>query len=354
MADRIDRLRLKMRRAGLDGYWVVSHVNVRYLSGFTGHESTLLVTRERSFLITDFRYQEQAEEEADVDEVVIRGRGMAAEAGGLCRGLGKVGVTASNLAHADWMALRSAAPRVEVRPLKKGPVEGMRVTKSEAEIETIRRAVRVAEEALEACLERIKPGRTENWLAATLEYELRVRGAERAAFETICAVDARGSLPHAASGGQTVKEGSMVLLDWGARLEGYHSDLTRVIATDTMPQKLREPAEVVVEAQEAALSHLGAGVKCSEIDRAARGVIARAGYGKYFGHGCGHGVGLEVHEQPRLSARDDTLLLPSMVLTVEPGIYLPGVGGIRVEDVALVTPEGCEVLSSLSRIINFP
>mgnify|MGYP006281532947 CR=1 FL=1 len=356
MPNRIDRFRAKILKLGLDSYWVVSHVNVRYLTGFTGHESTLLVTRDRSFLVTDFRYQEQAEDETEVDEIVCRTRGMGPEVGGLCHKLGlpSMGVTAANLTHADWVSVTSRAPEVDVKSLKQGPVEKMRITKTDAEVEKIRRAVNVCEAAFKECVKHVEPGKTENWIAGRLEYEMRARGAERAAFETICAVDERGSLPHAAAGEQTARKGSMVLVDWGACVEGYHSDLTRVICTDKMPDKLREPAETVVDAQQEALACLGAGTPCNEVDRAARYVITRAGYGKYFGHGLGHGVGLEIHEAPRLSARDDTILRAGMVLTVEPGIYLPGVGGIRVEDTALVTTDGCEVLSSLSKIINFP
>jgi len=356
MPNRIDRFRAKFLKLGLDSFWVVSHVNVRYLSGFTGHESTLLVTEDRSFLITDFRYTEQAEDETEVEEIVCRTKGMGPEVGGLCKKLGlkTMGITPSNVTHADWISVTSAAPELEVKSLKRGLVEKMRITKSDEEVEKIRRAVEVCEAAFKECVKYVEPGKTENWIAGRLEYEMRARGAERAAFETICAVDARGSLPHAAAGQQTAEKGSMVLVDWGACVEGYHSDLTRVICTDTMPDKLREPAETVVEAQKQALTCLSAGTPCNEVDRAARYVITRAGYGKYFGHGLGHGVGLEVHEAPRLSARDETVLRAGMVLTVEPGIYLPGVGGIRVEDTALVTEDGCEVLSSLSKIINFP
>jgi len=353
MSNRIEELRQRLMSEGLDGYWVVAGPNVRYLSGFTGEDSTLLVGTERSFLVTDSRYLEQAQEDAKVQEIVCRNGPMAATVASLCHqvGIEKLGVTPTRIAHADWISLTAEAPSVQVRALRPGIPERMRASKSPGEVEAIRVALRIGEEAFMSCLDRIVPGRSERWLAATLEYEMRLRGADGAAFETICAVDARASLPHAVAGQAQVRRGGSVLIDWGARAGGYNSDLTRVVGVGKMPPKVGDLAQIIVHAQEAALGRIKPGMPCKEVDRAARAVIARAGYGRYFGHACGHGVGLEVHEAPRLAADEEDVLLPGMILTVEPGIYLPGVGGVRIEEMVLVTRRGCEVLSSLPKTL---
>jgi Xaa-Pro aminopeptidase len=186
-------------------------------------------------------------------------------------------------------------------------------------------------------------------MAGLLEWEMKQGGADEPAFKTICAVGERASLPHAPCTDRSAGPDSPILLDWGARVGGYNSDLTRMTGTGTMPDPILELAQVVLEAQETAFERLGPGVRCRDVDEAARSVVVRAGYGPNFGHGLGHGVGLEVHEAPRLAAKVEEVLLPGMVVTIEPGIYLPGVGGVRIEDMAVITPGGHEVLSSLER-----
>lgn len=335
----------------LGGYWLPSTPNVRYLSGFTGEDSGLLVTPDRSILITDSRYVEQAEDEAHVDEVICRHGPMSGTVGGLVGRLAvqRLGLTAANLTHAEFRALRKAAPDVDMRARKQGIAEQMRRRKDEAEVQVIRKALQAAEQAFVNVLPEILPGAVEREIAARLEYEMRMAGAEGTAFETISAADARASVPHARTGEQTIEPGGTLLLDWGARLDGYCCDLTRVVCTDRIAETFSGLIEIVIEAQAAVFEKLRPGNTCGEADAAGRAVIAGAGCGRFFGHGIGHGVGLSVHEAPRVGPGVDTVLLPGMVTTVEPGIYVPGKVGIRIEEMVLITRGEPEVLTSLPR-----
>lgn len=354
VSDRLEQFRIRLGSAGLEAYWLVKPANVRYLSGFTGDESTLLVTRDASILVTDSRFEEQAQEEAEVDEIVVRHKQMAKTVGMVCRGQGspKVGFTAGNVTYADGRALASELPRRRVLPSTKGLAERMRQRKGRDEVETIVRATRLAEAAFREFVDELAPGQSEKWLSGRLEWGMKRRGADGKAFDTICAVGERASLPHAICTDREMGPESPLLVDWGARLKGYHSDLTRVVGTGTMPRLIRDIAEVVLRAQKAAFGEIGPGVACSDVDHAAREVIVQAGYGPFFGHSLGHGVGLEVHEAPRLSAGVEQVLLPGMVVTVEPGIYLPGRGGVRIEDLLVITTTGYERLSSAEPLIG--
>lgn len=343
--------RAEARGEGLDGCYLPRKANIRYLCGFTGDDSALLMAADGVFLVTDSRYAEQAEQEARVDEVVTRKGEMAEAVGNLCRKLGlkRIGATSANVTHADFTGLGDHAPGTEVVACAEGIAERMRLCKDDREVAAVRAAVGLAEGVFSGFLEQVRPGRTEKWLAARLEFDLRAAGADGAAFETICAVDGNASKPHARPSDAAVTADCAVLLDWGARLNGYCSDLTRVACIGTIPARLSELAEVVLAAQQAAFEKLGPGVPCCEVDAAARAVIAEAGYGEFFGHGLGHGVGLEVHEEPRLSPTAQRDLQAGMIVTVEPGIYLPGEVGVRIEEMVLITADGHEVLSSLPR-----
>ena len=340
-----------MHQLGLNAYWLVHEANVRYLSGFRGGESTLLVTADDAFLITDSRFEEQAAAEAALCEIVSRRGPMAHAVSGLCRRLRvrRLGVTARRLVHADWCALRSRLPQTRIEACDQGIAEALRVRKDRSELAAIKAALRLAEEAFLRLVPTLRAGRTERDFACTLEYEMRMGGADGSAFDTICAVDEHSSQPHAISGERALAPHGTALFDWGARAEGYCSDLTRVLCTDKMPPKIAEAFDVVLSAQVAALAQVRPGVLCKEVDRAARRVIAKAGCGPHFGHASGHGVGLEVHEPPDLRATGEQVLLEGMVLTVEPGIYLPGIGGVRIEDMVVVGQDGCEVISTLPR-----
>jgi Xaa-Pro aminopeptidase len=348
-ARRKGAFRARLGTAGLDAYWLADPPNVRYLSGFHGEDSGLLLTADASALVTDSRYAEQAEAEAQVDEVICRDGTMAEAAAGACRRLevARLGVTSAKVSHAQFAALAREAGSVEVVACEQGIAEELRLCKDPDEVRALEAALRLAEASFLTLLAEVRPGRTESWLAARLEYEMRTGGAEAAAFETICAVDGRASVPHARPGQAAVGPQSAVLFDWGARLDGYCSDLTRVVCVDRIPARLTALVDVVLDAQAAALERLKPSVPCSEVDEAGRAVIESAGYGRFFGHMIGHGVGLEVHEGPRLGRKDETALAPGMVVTIEPGIYIPGELGVRIEQMARVTPDGCEVLTRL-------
>ncbi|MGD2175144.1 MAG: Xaa-Pro peptidase family protein, partial [Candidatus Brocadiaceae bacterium] len=350
-AERLAEFRRRMDVGRLDAYWLNSPANVRYLCGFTGDDSALLVGRRRSVLITDSRYVEQAEREAQADEVISRHSTIPNTIAGLCRGLDarRLALTAANLPHAGFLALREAAPSLEVLSRKTGIAERMRRRKDAEEVAAIRKALGTAQAAFSAVLPELRAGRTETWVAARLEYEMRLRGAEGAAFETICAADGRASVPHARTGDGRLTPGGVALVDWGSRVGGYCCDLTRVVCVDRIPKELHPLVEVVLEAQAAVFETLRPGNTCGEADAAGRAVIARAGYGHRFGHGIGHGVGLMVHEGPRLGPGSETVLLPGMFFTVEPGVYVPGQAGVRIEEMVLITPNGHEVLTSLPR-----
>ncbi|MFW6456940.1 MAG: M24 family metallopeptidase [Planctomycetota bacterium] len=348
--ERVQEFRGHMSEADLEAYWVVKEANVRYLSGFKGDSSTLFITHDVAVLITDSRFEEQAEEEAAVDRVTVRQGSMMDAVEDLCQSFDhpRTGLTASNVTYADGRALMSSFPGERLEPLENGLAERMRLRKGQEEVDAIVRAIRLAEDAFRAFESQVQPGRSEKWLGAWLEWEMKRRGAEGEAFDTICAVAERGSLPHAGRTQRELQHDMPLLVDWGARLGGYHSDLTRVLTTGTMPRRVYELIRVVLRAQQAALDMAGPGVSCSEVDRAARDVIDDAGYGGRFAHSLGHGVGLEVHEAPRLAQGNDRELAAGMVLTVEPGIYIPGEAGVRVEDMIVITSTGHEMLSSLN------
>ena len=348
-AGRMQDFRVRMEREGLDAYWLPDRANVRYLCGFTGEDSALLVTAYRSVLLTDSRYAEQAEDEAHVDEVVSRTASMAGTVCALCKKLDvrNLGVTGANLSHATYLALAGKDDALDVRSLAPGIAEDMRLCKDAEEVEAVRAALKLSQRTFRRMLRRLKPGRSEKWLAARFEYEMRTAGADGPSFESICAVDANASVPHASPGEDKVTAGSSILFDWGVRCEGYCSDLTRLVSMGRIGSKLRKLIDVVLAAQAAVIQTLEPGVRCCDADAAGRSVIAKSGYGNNFGHGIGHGVGLVVHEGPRLAPGVDTVLLPGMIVTVEPGVYLPGECGVRIEDMVLITSDGHEVLSSL-------
>jgi Xaa-Pro aminopeptidase len=347
---RLSRLRGVMQAKRLDALLVSSVPSVRYLSGFTGDSSVALVARSGQYLLTDFRFEEEAAITAPLFRCLLRKRGMIELVEKLARRLRlrKLGFEEHVLTAAELRALTGRLGRSRLAPTT-GLVEGLRAIKSPAEVETIRKAVAAAERGLGLARRAIRAGATEASAAAELRRALVARcGAQDQAFETIVAEGPRGSLPHARPTDREVHSDSLVLIDWGARVGFYHSDLTRVLALGKAPPLYRKLVKLVRQAQLAALEVIRPGVRMGDVDRAARSVIERAGYGPRFGHALGHGIGLEVHEGPRIWARAEEKLEPGMVFTVEPGIYLPRRFGIRLEDDVLVTGTGAEVLSSMA------
>lgn len=346
-AERLTALRRRLEDLGLDGILVTHGPNIRYLTGFTGSAGLLLVTGERVTLLTDFRYAEQAPAEAgDAAEIVVELSNLwerlrrVLEPGPRRR----IGIERERLTvrDADRLSRLEAAEAVPTSDV----VEDLRVVKDEGEVAAIRAAAALAQDALAELLPTVKAGQTELEIAARLELGLRVRGSEWHPFETIVASGPRSALPHARASARAVGAGEWLLIDFGARLAGYCSDLTRtVIVGGVADQRQREVYSIVAAAQKAALAGLVPGLSGREGDALARDVIEAAGYGPAFGHSLGHGLGLEVHEGPRLSRMAPEPLPAGAVVTVEPGIYLQGWGGVRLEDDIHLTASGARCIS---------
>ena len=331
----------------VDALLVSALVNVRYLSGFTGSNALLLVTRSRATLYTDPRYELQAPQESHWPVRIVRGSLVKAVLGELRRrGIRRLGVEASRITLALHELLKPHARVEAVGPV----IEEMRMVKSAAEIEQIRRSVIANSRAFERALKRLKPSTTETDLAAELEYQMRRQGAEKPAFDTIVAAGAKSALPHAQPGRVRVGSASQLLLiDMGALLEGYSSDMTRTLHIGNPAPKTRRLYRAVLEAQLAAIEAVRENTTASAVDKAARSVLKAHGMDKLFVHSTGHGLGLEIHEPPRIGRREKTRLKAGMVITIEPGAYMQGFGGVRIEDTVLVTENGCEILTPTSK-----
>ena len=337
---------------GAGALLVVSPQNVLYLSGFTGGDSWLLLGEGRAQLLTDFRYQEQAAAEAPGVEVVTRHDESLTEL--VARLLPPKAPLAFEAQHLAYTAYRKLAETVDADRLR--PAEGwgeeLRVIKNEQEVRLIRQAVAVAEDSFRALRAAVRPGAKEKDLADELVYQMRRRGAQDEAFPTIVAAGERGSLPHAQSTDRAIKPGEAILVDWGARVRFYNCDLTRVLFLGSIPRLIEGVYGIVAAAQQEAYESLRPGRSLGDVDAAARALITEAGHGEAFGHGLGHGVGLEVHERPTLKKGAEEAAQPGMVHTLEPAIYLPGVGGVRIEDMVLVAEGGAERLTSLPRDVE--
>lgn len=330
----------------------ISHVpDVSYLSGFSGDDSILLIGPDWGVLVTDGRYDEQARQEcASIDIHIRRGKMTDAIAEALTgRSVRSVGVQADHCTLALRDALDSALGSRRIVPLNSF-VPTQRQCKDRHELPHLRKAVKIAQDALTELLAggaRSLLGRTEADIAGQLDYLMRQHGACGSAFTTIVAAGANGSRPHHEPGPTVVKNNQPLLFDWGARVNGYCSDLTRVCFLGTIPPELKEIYPVVAAAQAAAIRAIRPGVALRTVDQAARDVITEAGFGETFNHGTGHGIGLEIHEAPGVNRLAKGRVKKGMVVTVEPGIYLPGIGGIRIEDDVLVTGSGRKKLSTL-------
>jgi Xaa-Pro aminopeptidase len=337
--------------AGVDVLLVSDLVNIRYLTGYTGSNGIALIGSATRVFITDFRYVEQAAQEVDPEFDRRRAPQDLLEAieEALPGGAIRLGFEEASVSVRRHDRLRELLPeRVELVGVE-GLIEGLRAVKDTQEVGRIRSAAELADAALRRLLERGLVGRTERELALELEQEMRLLGAARPSFDSIVAAAGNGALPHATPRDVEVSSGQLVVIDWGAQLDGYCSDCTRTVATGRAGDEAAGVYELVLEAQLAGLQAVTAGAHGREVDRVARDVIAAGGYGPRFGHGLGHGVGLEVHESPRLSQRSEDVLKAGNVVTVEPGIYIPGEFGVRIEDLAVVTDGGRVILSSIGK-----
>jgi len=348
---RAGRLAAQVGELGLELLLVSAPVDVRYLTGFSGSNGVALVGPRMLRFLTDFRYVEQAAAEVDPAFERLEAPRTLLEGlpGALPEGELRLGFDSAHLSVAQHERLRQLLGSRAELVAAPGLVERLRAVKEPAEVERIREAARLADEALRALLERGLGGRSERQLALELEWEMRSRGARRASFETIVAAGAHAALPHARPRERRPHRGELLLIDWGAELDGYCSDCTRTLALGRADDRARELHELVARAQRAGLEALAPGVPARQVDRAARAVIEAAGLGERFGHGLGHGVGLEVHEAPTLSPSSADALRAGNVVTIEPGVYLPGSAGVRIEDLVLLTDSGCEILSGLEK-----
>ncbi len=354
-SQRRNRLRALVRKAGARYALVADVCNVTYLTGFTGDSSYLLLGPDDDLLISDSRYEIQLDEECpgldrEIRTSRINPADFTVQVLKKARP-GTLALEAHKLTKAAWDQLVEALPSTSVVATT-GLVEELRAIKDESEIETIRQSIRISERAFEVIRAQLTPDQTELQIAHNLEHQIRQFGGSGCSFEPIVGVGSRGALPHGQPSSMRIGEAPFVLIDWGARYKSYASDLTRILVTGKIPAKLRRLYEVVLSAQRAAIARIRDGAEEVAVDRAARDVIHAARLGKRFGHGLGHGFGLQIHESPLVSPSATGMLRSGMVITIEPGVYLPGWGGIRIEDDVLVTASGCEVLSTLPRELD--
>lgn len=346
MKDRLPTLRGKLDEAACDAFVSISPPANQYLTGFRGSTSGVIVTAEQALFLCDFRYIEQAGGQVRDFEIRKVSGSLPARLG---EQLSDTGVHAAAF-EPESMSVDEMLRIQETFPgtLKPVPdmVSAMRRVKSEEEIDSIRAASQLAEGVLMDLLTTLEAGLPERELAARFEYEFKKRGASGASFDMIALFGSRTSLPHGEPGDKALEPGDVVLLDFGCRLNGYCSDLTRTYAFGSIPGDwLEDIYHLILAAQEKALEVLCPGMRGRELDAVARDLIAGAGHGEHFGHGLGHGVGIEIHEGPRLNPESEIILEEGMVVTIEPGVYLPGRGGVRTEDLVVIRRDGCEVLS---------
>jgi Xaa-Pro aminopeptidase len=355
LSPRQQQLRATMRDRKLDGMLLTHPPDLAYLSDFNGHDSIGLITAKDFFLATDFRYKEQAAIEAPWLKIRLRKGKMSdllAEVLAQTK-LKRVGFEANFATFGEIDSLRKAlkakSAKVELVALDDVMVN-LRKVKDGHEVRIIRESIAIAEAAYKSIRRQLKIGQTENQLAGRLIFEMRSRGASGTSFSPIIAAGSTSSLPHYSPADRPVKAGQPLLFDWGAIYNGYCSDLTRTLMIGKVSARMKKIYQVTLEAQLSAIAFLRPGVTTRQADAAGRKVIEKAGFGKFFGHGLGHGLGRDIHELPYMrKTSGDEELRPGMVVTVEPGIYLPGEGGVRIEDDVLITATGCEVLSSLDK-----
>lgn len=360
VAERLPRLRSALEADAVDALIVTNLVNVRYLSGFTGSAANLLVGKDTALLVTDGRYRTQAAEQLDasglsseVEVFVGKVQPQREEVSATVARIGahRVALEAQSI---TWGSMRRLAELFEDAELvpSEGLVEQLRQVKDEGELDRMAVAASIADRALAEVLGMLGVGRTEEEVALALDTAMRRLGAEDRAFDTIVASGPNAAKPHHQPSARQVRPGDWVVIDFGATFEGYRSDMTRTFSVEGGPEPFAEMPRVfsvVAESQAAGVAAVRPGIEAGAVDRECREVIADAGWGERFEHGTGHGVGLDIHEAPTVSEGSGTILAPGFVVTVEPGVYLPGVGGVRIEDTVVVTDEGCRVLTGFTK-----
>lgn len=350
MKTRIEKLKQKIQGLKLDSILISNHSNIRYLSGFTGSNGLVYIAKDKQVLITDFRYMEQAAMQCPEFEIVNQGaKGLIGTAMEIATSHQDkhIGFESDHTNYSTYLSLE-AHHTFQFVPTKE-IVECLRQVKDQTEIEKLKKAERIGDLAFSHIIPFItmeyKNGLTETDIALELERVMRRHGASGTSFNAIVAAGSKSSLCHAIPGKETLQEGDFVVMDFGCIYEGYCSDMTRTIMIGQPSKKHLEIYHTVLEAQKVALAAIKPGMKGKEVDAVARNIITAAGYGDYFGHGLGHSVGIDIHENPRFSSVEERIIEAGMVLTVEPGIYLPGFGGVRIEDMVVVTEDGIENLT---------
>ncbi|MCX8023221.1 MAG: aminopeptidase P family protein [Syntrophorhabdaceae bacterium] len=333
----------------LDGCIIRGMDNIFYITGFRGSEGTLVVTKGDVFLLTDFRYITHAREVTRNIKIVE----VSAKNDGLSEiftqyGLTKIGFDSAHTPYQLYKKWKENLKDTQFIPME-GEIEEIRKIKEPSEIDAIRRSINIATEAFNRVFETIKPGKTEKEIACELDYTMRRIGADGPSFDVIVASGPRSALPHAVPSPKRIEEGETLIIDFGARVDGYCSDETCTLAIGEVGEKLKEIFYIANGARELAIERARAGMPIKELDTIVRDFIDRAGYGDFFRHGVGHGVGISVHESPSINSLSDGLLEENMVITIEPGIYLPNLGGVRVEDMVLITETGAKVLTYLRK-----
>lgn len=350
LKNRRSRLKRFFEEYSLNAVLFTDLRNIRYLCGFSGTEGVLLISQDNAWFLCDSRYSLQAAEEVQGAEIresdPLRIDTVAALAHEY--GLDRIGFEA---AHTNVSAFRRMSEQLTgVELVELGPdLDEIRICKERAEIELLKLVATLSSQALTSVLELIKPGVREVDIALALELEMRRSGADGKAFDFIVASGERGAMPHGRASDKIIRSGELVTIDFGALKDGYHSDETVTVACGMPEIRAREIHSIVREAHDLAIREVKPGISCKDLDEVARAYIRDKGYGDYFGHGLGHGVGLEIHELPTLSPRSTAVLKEGMVITIEPGIYIPGFGGVRIEDTVVVTGDGCHVLTGADK-----
>ena len=349
--ERLEKVRGTLRRRRVDGILITDITNIRYLTGFTGSSGYLVITGAEALFFTDSRYTVQARSEVSLGKGCYRLKGLKGGLPAICRsikgtGIKSLGFDGLKVSYRSYLIIKKTLGRgIRLRDLP-GVVEAWRSSKSESELEVMREAIAIHSKGFEAAPGFFKVGESEIGAAAKIERLVRRSGADGLSFDMIVASGVRSALPHGAPSSKRIGKGEFVILDMGVTLSGYSSDQTRTFFTGRPSKRHRDLYGTVLKAHDKAIEKIRDGVKASIVDRSARSVINKAGYGKYFGHGTGHGVGLQIHESPGLSPKSSDTLREGMVITVEPGIYIPEFGGVRIEDMILVTKNGFELLTT--------
>jgi Xaa-Pro aminopeptidase len=343
--DKIESLRSAFAANGIDGILITSPYNRRYISNFTGTAGVVLITVDKALFITDFRYIEQATNQCQGFEIVKFSGSIPEEIARLTKELGiqKLGFEEDYVTYSSFKVYEKEIA-AELVPIT-GVIEKLRLIKTDAEIKILKVAADIADAAFKHILDFLRPGKTELEVSNELEFFMRKAGATSSSFDTIVASGHRSALPHGVASDKVIEAGDIVTMDYGCYYNGYVSDITRTVAVGEPDAKLKEIYEIVLEAQLRGMAGYRPGITGKEADALSRDYITEKGYGEYFGHSNGHGIGLEIHEGPGLSMRSDIILEPGMVVTCEPGIYIPGLGGVRIEDDTLITNDSNEALT---------